>query len=52
MSTTKKYKVTVWMPKGGPVHPIIEARSASEAIRIAKAQYSDAKSIGAAVEVR
>ena len=44
-----KYKVTVWQSSGGAVHPVIEANSSSEAIRIAKAQYPNAKSIGSAV---
>ncbi len=52
MSESKKYKVTVWLPKACPVHPTIEAKDLVEARRIAKTQYSDAKSIGAIRKVK
>ena len=41
----KKFEFIVWPKQGAPARPIIEASSFGEAIRIAKAQFPDAKSV-------
>ncbi len=52
MPEYKKYKFTVWTKDGHCIHPVIEAANMGEATRIAKAQYSDAKTVAFAGEVR
>ena len=51
MATTKRYKFSIWTKDGHHISPIIEAANMSEAIRIAKAQYSDAKQVSCMGEV-
>ena len=48
----KKFEFIVWPKQGAPARPIIEATSFGEAIRIAKAQFSDARSVNFVREVR